>query len=219
MYRRTRVKICGVCSADDAAFAVAAGADAVGVVLAESARRLTIEEAEVVLASVPPLVARVGVFVDADPGVVARTAARLRLSFVQLCGAESPAYCAAMPVPAVKVFHVGEDFDASSVDAYVGSVAAAMLDTQVVGMAGGTGRTFDWEAPKELPDSLPVVVSGGLNAGNVGEAIRILRPFGVDVSSGVEARPRHKDPDAVERFLAAVRAADEGLSTQVRDGD
>lgn len=205
---RTRVKVCGVCSADDAARAVAAGADAIGVVLADSPRRLTVQEAEVVLAALPPLTARIGVFVDAEPWAVAEAVERLRLSAVQLSGTESPEYCAEMPVPVIKAFHVGDAFDLEEVGRYTGAIAAALLDTAVADLAGGTGRAFRWDAVTGRPEGLPIVVAGGLTPENVGEAIGALRPYAVDVSTGVEAVTRVKDPRLLEEFCSAVRCAD-----------
>lgn len=207
---RTRVKVCGLCSAADARAAVRAGADALGVILVpESRRHVTPGEAAAIFADVPPLVARIGVFVDAPADEVADIARRLHLSAVQLHGSESPEYCDTMPVPVIKAFRVGEGFDPASMEAYRGVVAGVLLDTLVEGTHGGTGRAFAWEDVGPLPTSAPVTVAGGLRPTNVGAAIRALRPFAVDVSSGVEERPRHKDSYRLAAFVAAVRAADE----------
>lgn len=207
---RTRVKICGITSESDAALAVAAGADALGVVLAESPRRLTLEQAARVLATVPPLVARVGVFIDAEPAFIVEAVRVLHLTAVQLHGDETPEVCACSPVPVVKAFRVGGPTDVEAIEAYRGSIGAALLDAWVSHARGGTGVAFDWLAVRDsLPSWLPVVVAGGLRADNVGTAIRALRPFAVDVSSGVEAAPGAKDARKVKEFIAAVRAADE----------
>jgi phosphoribosylanthranilate isomerase len=207
---RTRVKICGITNEADAALAVAAGADAVGVVLAESPRRVTLPQAERALAAVPPLVARVGVFVDAEPAFVAEAVRALRLTAVQLHGDETPEACASAPVPVIKAFRVAGPQDLTGVEAYRGSISAALLDARVPHARGGTGVAFDWDAARDaLPSWVPVVVAGGLHADNVGTAVRTLRPFAVDVSSGVEAAPGVKDARKVEQFMAAVRAADE----------
>lgn len=207
---RTRVKVCGLCSAADARAAVRAGADALGVILvAESRRCVTIEEAIEVLAGVPPFVSRIGVFVDSPPDRLIAAAARLRLDAVQLHGDESPAYCASMPVPVIKTFRVGEDFDPAVIEAYRGSISAVMLDTLVTGEHGGTGRTFAWELVPRLPGFAPLIVGGGLRPTNVAAAIRALHPFAVDVSSGVEERVRHKDSTRLAAFVAAVRATDD----------
>jgi phosphoribosylanthranilate isomerase len=207
---RTRVKVCGLCSAADARAAVRAGADALGVILVpESRRRVTTDAAAVIFADAPPLVARIGVFVDAPAGEVADIARRLHLTAVQLHGAEPPEYCASMPVPVVKTFRIGDGFDPRAMEAYRGVVSAVLLDTLVDGTHGGTGRTFAWEGMPRLPEVAPLIVAGGLRPTNVGTAIRALHPFAVDVSSGVEERPCHKDPNRLAAFVAAVRAADE----------
>lgn len=207
--RRTRVKVCGITNARDAAVAVAAGADALGVVLAPGPRQVTLAQAAATLAAVPPLVARVGVFVDAEPAFVAEAAVRLRLTAVQFHGAEPPERCASAPAPVIKAFRVGAEPRPEEWDAYRGSVAAVLLDTLVVGRAGGTGRAFEWErCAGVLPRFAPVIVAGGLTPLRVGRAMRALHPFAVDVSSGVEERPGHKDREAVHAFIAAVAAAD-----------
>jgi phosphoribosylanthranilate isomerase len=206
---RTRVKVCGLCSAADARASVRAGADALGVILVpESRRHVTPEEADAILADLPPFVSRIGVFVDADADEVAEVARRLGLTAVQLHGAESPEYCASMPVPVVKAFRVGPEFDPAVMEPYRGVVAAVLLDTLVEGTHGGTGRAFAWEDVGPLQAPAPVIVAGGLKPSNVAIAIRALRPFAVDVSSGVEERPRHKDANRLAAFVAAVRAAD-----------
>ncbi|MDZ4655228.1 MAG: phosphoribosylanthranilate isomerase [Coriobacteriia bacterium] len=208
--QRTRIKICGITTATDAAMAVDAGADALGVVLASSAREVTLDEAEKALAGVPPLVTRIGVFVDADPAFVAEAVSRLGLSAVQFHGDESPADCAAAPVPVIKTLKVGTDFASSMAEPFRGAVAAILLDTYCPHKSGGTGKSFDWQThTAALPGWARLVVAGGLTPVNVADAVRILRPFAVDVSSGVEERPRHKDRAKLHAFVAAVRAADE----------
>lgn len=207
--RRTRVKICGITSARDAAEAVTAGVDAVGVILAESLRQVTLTEAEEIFAAVPPFVARVGVFVDAPREYVERAVARLSLAAVQFHGSESAEQCAAAPAPVIKTLRVREEHDAAYAGVYRGSVAALLFDTYVDGMDGGSGKPFAWERVAPLPSWAPMIVTGGLNPVNVGGAIRTLAPFGVDVSSGVEERLRHKDRSMLHAFVAAVRAADE----------
>lgn len=212
--RRTRIKICGLTRAEDAAFAVVAGVDAVGVVFAPSKRQVTIEQAAEVLAAVPPPVARIGVFLNADAEFVAEAAQRCRLSAAQFCGSESPELCAASPVPVLKVIAVGEDFGWGAAAPYEGAVSALLLDTYVPGMAGGTSQTFSWGSIDHLPDWAPVFVAGGLNPGNVSACIRVLRPFAVDVSSGVEAFPGVKDHEKIAAFVAAARKADQEVATR-----
>ncbi|MDO8847602.1 MAG: phosphoribosylanthranilate isomerase [Coriobacteriia bacterium] len=206
---RTRIKICGLTRPEDAAAAVAAGADAVGVVLAPSRRQLTIDQAAEVLADVPPFVARVGVFVDAHADDVWEAVSRLELTAVQFHGDEAPETCEMAPAPVIKALRVGPGFGIASTDAYRGVVSALLLDTLVAGEAGGTGVAFDWYAVAgRLPEWAPVVLAGGLGPENVAEAVRALRPYTVDVSSGVESAPGVKDHRLIEEFVAAVRGAD-----------
>ncbi len=205
---RTRVKVCGLTAADDARAAVSAGADALGVILAPSKREVTIGEARDILSYVPPLVARIGVFVDAPDGFVREAIARLSLTAVQFHGSESPTFCGSMPIPVIKAMRVGDSFDPAAIEPYHGSIAAVLLDTLVPGVDGGSGKAFAWERVAAMPAWAPVIVAGGLTPVNVGSAIRALRPFAVDVSSGVEERLRHKDPMKLNAFVAAVRAAD-----------
>ena len=206
---RTRIKICGITSAQDAAAAVAAGADAIGVILAESVRQVSLEEAEQIFASIPPPIARIGVFVDAPADHVFHAIARLRLAAVQFSGKETPDECVRMSVPVLKAVHVGSDFSWEDAEVYRTAASAILLDTAVGDKRGGTGRAFAWSEVAPVPDGLTVFLAGGLNPVNVGTAIGEIRPFAVDVSSGVEERLRHKDPDKMHAFVAAVRAVDE----------
>jgi phosphoribosylanthranilate isomerase len=204
--------MCGLTRAEDAAAAVAAGADAVGVVLAPSKRQVSLDEAVEVLAVVPPFVERVGVFVDPSADEVQEAVVRCSLGWVQLHGSESPEFCASLGVGVAKTFRVGEGFDPAFVEAYRGAVSLVLLDTYVHGQAGGTGQTFDWRSIRgQMPVIAPVAVGGGLHPGNVGEAIRVLRPFAVDVSSGVESAPGIKDHGLIERFVDAVVKTDRRL--------
>lgn len=213
---RTRIKICGLTRPEDAAAAVAAGADALGVVLAPSKRQVTLAQAAAVFADIPPLVARVGVFVDARADDVWEAVARLGLTAVQFHGDEAPETCETAPVPVIKAIRVGRDFDPTDLERYRGVVSAFLLDAYVVGEQGGTGQAFGWrDVAGRLPAWAPVLLAGGLGADNVAEAIGVLRPYAVDVSSGVESAPGVKDHGLIERFTAAVRAADLPTTTPV----
>ena len=206
---RTRVKVCGLMRAEDARSAAREGADALGVILSPGYRRsLTLKEAATVLGRVPPDVGRVGVFVDATLDEVSKAVELLGLTEVQLHGEEGPMYCIGMTVPVVKTFRVGPGFDPAEIMRYRGTIAAVLLDTLVKGEAGGSGRSFDWELGRHVPKGVPVFLAGGLRPENVREALRRLRPAGVDVSSGVEESPGIKSPELMKRFVAEVRAAD-----------
>jgi len=206
---RTRIKICGITRAEDANAAVAAGADAIGVIFAPSPRQVTVAQAAAALADVPPPVARIGVFVDASAEDIAEAIRVCGLTAVQFSGNESPEQCDAVPVPVVKVIHVGTDFPLEVAEPYRGHAAALLLDTLVTGKAGGTSQTFDWQATGGLPGWAPSFVAGGLNPDNVGVCIRALHPFAVDVSSGVESSSGIKDHKKIVALCAAVRDSDQ----------
>lgn len=189
--------------------AVEAGADAVGFVFARSRRQVTHDQAAELAVRVPFPVARVGVFVDAPLWEIVETAERCRLSAVQLCGSESPSLCARLPLPVIKVLHVDADFDWAAAEPYRESVAGILLDTMAPGFAGGTAKAFDWSAVPVPPDWVRVTVAGGLRPDNVAAAVRCLRPFAVDVSSGVESEPGVKDAALMQAFCGAVERADE----------
>lgn len=208
MANRTRIKICGITNASDAAAAVAAGADAIGVIFAPSPRQVTIAQAAAALAVVPPPVGRVGVFVDASAEEISEAVSACGLTAVQFSGDESPERCDEVAVPVIKAIRVGTDFGDATAEPYRDHAAALLLDTLVTGKAGGTSQTFDWQAVGGVSGRVPVFVAGGLNAENVGECITTLRPFAVDVSSGVEASAGIKDHDRIAAFCAAVCQAD-----------
>ncbi len=206
---RTRIKICGITRAEDALAAVEAGADAIGLVFyPPSPRALDLGQAREIAAAVPAFVTLVGLFVDADAAQVEQLAATLSLGLLQFHGEESPAYCASFGRPWIKALRCREGIDLPrACRDYAGS-RGVLLDAWQEGVPGGTGKTFDWRmVPDDLP--LPVVLAGGLNAGNVGTAIAAMSPWAVDVSGGVEAAPGVKDPAEIQRFIAAVRAADQ----------
>jgi phosphoribosylanthranilate isomerase len=206
---RTRIKICGITNAADAALAVAAGADAVGVIFAESPRQVSVAQAAAALVDVAFPVARVGVFVDPTAEEVARAIEACGLTAVQLSGHEPPELCDTLGVPVLKAIHIGTDFGFEAAEPFRGHAAALLLDTYVAGKAGGTSQAFDWQRLGELPGWAPFFVAGGLNPTNVAACVAALHPFAVDVSSGVEASPGIKDPDKITAFCAAVREADQ----------
>jgi phosphoribosylanthranilate isomerase len=208
---RTRIKICGITNAADAAAAVAAGADAIGVIFAPSPRQVTVAQAAAALAAVPPPVARVGVFVNASAWEVATAVLACGLTAVQFSGSEAPADCKDAPVPVIKMVPIGTDFGLEAAEPYRGCVAALLLDTYASGKAGGTSQTFDWRSLGAIPGWAPSFVAGGLTPDNVGECIDVLRPYAVDVSSGVEAAPGVKNHAKLTALCAAVQAADLGV--------
>jgi phosphoribosylanthranilate isomerase len=200
----TRVKICGIRSGAAARAATEAGADAIGFIFYPPVRRYVQPEAAAAIArALPPFVARVGVFVDAPRAEIERVAALVGLDAVQLHGRESPDDCRGFTRLVIRGLRIR---DASSIEeAKVFDVAALLLDAHVEGTPGGSGVTFDWSLVRGLRP--PVILSGGLHAGNVADAIAAVRPYGVDVSTGVETNGE-KDPEKIFAFADAVRRAD-----------
>ena len=197
-----RIKICGICDLDSAKAAVDAGADMIGFHFCDSERRVTPEDARAIIdeLSVRPKI--VGVFIDESQGEVRRIAEYLDLDMVQLHGSEAPGFMAGRPVMKVLKVRDGEVPGAADWPDPI------MLDTWSEDQRGGTGRTWDWTVARPLVESRRVFIAGGLQPGNVGKVVSELRPYGVDVSSGVEARVRVKDPAKVRAFVHAVRLAE-----------
>jgi phosphoribosylanthranilate isomerase len=207
----TRIKICGITNLEDAQLAAACGADAIGFVFADSPRRVAPEKAGEIMAQMEPFVTGVGVFVDAAVDEVRGALQVSGCMVAQLHGNEGEDYIQALsPYGVVKALRVGEKLDAGRAGRYK-KARAILLDTYVPGQAGGTGRRFDLAvAGQMVRGGWRVIVAGGLTPENVGEVVASVRPYGVDVSSGVEAAPGRKDHDKVARFVAAVRAAERG---------
>jgi phosphoribosylanthranilate isomerase len=209
---RTRVKICGCTSVADVALAVDAGADAIGVILAErSERRVTIERFRDIAQSVPAMTTLVAVFVDPPASLVDEA---LHAGAVpQFHGDESPEACEAVAAgPYLKAFHIEKQraYDADDFQKFAQPFEHAtwMFDAAgTSGRSGGTGRTFTWEIARRLAGDRRFVVSGGLTPQNVGTCVRQVRPYAVDVRSGVETNGM-KDPEKVRAFVRAVRAAE-----------
>ncbi|MBV8150931.1 MAG: phosphoribosylanthranilate isomerase [Candidatus Eremiobacteraeota bacterium] len=207
----TRVKICGCTSYEDASRAIEAGADAVGFIFAPSERRVEVKEVRAIAERLAPFTAVFGVFVDPQAGEVRDALVTIPGLRLQFSGAESPDFCETVsPSRYVKAFHLGGPDDDATLAA-VGDYPRAlrMFDTYDRALRGGTGRTFSWARLRESPGLAPFVVSGGLSSENVGACVRLLRPFGVDVRSGVETGNR-KDPVKMRAFVRAVREADDG---------
>lgn len=205
---RLLVKICGITRAEDARAAVDAGADALGFVFwPASPRAVTAEAAARIAAEIPPHVLRVGLFVEATLEEQRRTADQVGLDVLQWYGPLSPEDCAQRPRPVLQAIRVAPDFRAEDATAYA-FAAGVLLDTYRKENLGGTGAAFDWTRVLGLRDRLPfLMLAGGLRPDNVREAIRVVQPHGVDVSSGVEASPGRKDADKMRAFVAAARGA------------
>ena len=205
---RTRIKICGFTREDQLAQAAQLGVDAVGLVFyPPSPRNVSIEQAQVLCRAVPPFVTTVGLFVDAPAEQVREVLRQVPLTLLQFHGDETPAYCQQFDLPYIKAVRVKPGLDLLQYTTDFASARGLLLDAYVAGVPGGTGERFDWTLiPADLP--LPVVLSGGLDPENVAEAINNVRPWAVDVSSGVEQGKGNKDLAKMAAFIDGVRNAD-----------
>lgn len=212
---RTRVKICGITRPEDGLAAARSGADAIGLVFwAGSARAVVHERARAIVAALPPFVTVVGLFVDPSPAEVRAAIDAVPLDLLQFHGAEAPEFCRAFGRPYLKAVAASAEADLLESLSPFDDAAGVLVDAPPLGgIPGGTGRSFDWSL---LPARLarPLVLSGGLHAGNVGEAVRRIRPWAVDVSSGVEAQDAAgapikgiKDAARIASFIEEVRHA------------
>lgn len=197
-----RVKICGISDVGSALVAADAGADAIGLVFAPSRRRVTVEQAREIASVLPPFVTKVGLFVDEDRERIEEIVGACGLDAVQLHGREPPEFCAALRVPVLKAIRVKDATSLQAMSTY--RVAAFLLDSYHPETAGGTGRSFDWTLAAQVSRSARVILSGGLTPENVQEALDQVRPFAVDVSSGVE-RDGRKDHAKIREFILRVR--------------
>jgi phosphoribosylanthranilate isomerase len=207
---RTRIKICGIRDALHALVAADAGADAIGLVFyRESPRFVTPGAAAPIVATLPPFVTAVGLFVDAGEGKIRDTLASVRLDLLQFHGTETPEFCESFGLPYVRAVPMEPGINLLEWAGRFSSARALLLDAHEPGKPGGTGRTFDWaDIPRDLP--IPLILSGGLTSENVGRAVREVRPWAVDVSSGVEASRGSKDPQKIVEFIRSVRREDAG---------
>lgn len=200
----TRVKICGITNLEDAQTAISAGAWALGFIFyKKSPRYVSPSKARVIIEQLPPLVTPIGVFVDQNEHALRDICRLTRITTIQLHGTESPGYCKRFRhLKIIKAFRVNEVFDLRSVLQY--KVDAYLFDTFSETAYGGTGKTFNWQLLKNYQFDKPVILSGGLNSGNVREAVSVLNPYAVDVSSGVEKSPGLKDDRLVQAFCHAI---------------
>ncbi len=205
---RTRIKICGITRPEDAEIAALLGVDAIGLVFHDpSPRRIDESRAVRIVAALPPFVHAVALFVDAPAERIRSVIEQLRIDLLQFHGDESPDYCRGFGLPYIKAIRMRAGVDLGAQAQRYGDAAALLLDTYRKGVPGGTGATFAWQS---LPPGLgiPVMLAGGLGPGNVAEAIRAVRPYGVDVSGGVESAGGIKDKDKLRAFVDSVARAD-----------
>ena len=202
-----RIKICGLRDVATAVQTAHEGADAIGLVFyPPSPRHVDIAQAAAIAAALPAFVSSVGLFVDADPALVREVIATTQLDVLQFHGDESPEYCRQFGRPYIKVARVKAGTNLVEYCARYPDARGLLVDAYVDGVPGGTGEAFDWRMlPNDLP--LPLILSGGLHPDNVADAVRQVRPWAVDVSSGVEASRGVKDPAKIRAFIRAVAAA------------
>jgi phosphoribosylanthranilate isomerase len=203
----TWVKICGITEVEDGLEAAALRVDALGFVFAPSGRRLDCAAARGIIARLPQGVMKVGVFVDEEIDQVRRVAAACGLDAVQLHGRESPEYCRRVGVPVIKALRLRGLESLAEMEQYL--FADLLLDSWSEGALGGSGEDFSQQLALQAREKRNFILAGGLNPGNVAEAIRLVRPRGVDVSSGVEQSPGRKDWGKMRDFVREVRKADE----------
>lgn len=211
----TRVKICGISRAEDALVAASAGADFIGLIFAPSRRRVTPEQAKLVVEVVrklKPCPLLVGIFVNEKADYVNHLAEEVGLDWVQPSGDETLSYCREISKPVIKVCHVSADKTANQVleeistglDFIPSGRLIYLLDTHTGNTYGGTGQAFDWSLAREVASRFPVIIAGGLDPDNVAWLIKYAKPWGVDVSSGVE-RGGQKDPGKIQTFVRAAK--------------
>jgi phosphoribosylanthranilate isomerase len=209
-----RVKICGITNLDDASLAVRLGVHALGFIFAPSPRQVAPELVREIVRALPPLVQTVGVFVNEDPARVREIMGFCGLDFAQLHGDESPDDCEALMPRTIKAVRLKDQSSLSALASYRGAVRAVLFDSYVRGKRGGTGRTVSWDlAVRGVDLGIPVILAGGLNPGNVRTAVSLVRPFAIDLNSGVEERPGRKSPALIARLMDIVRDLHSGAMT------
>lgn len=200
---RTRIKICGIKHRDDALKAVECGADAIGLIFVEkSPRYASFTDARVIAESLPPFVTVVGLFMDATAETVREALKVVPLNLLQFHGDETPEFCEQFDMPYIKALRMRENVNVIAFAQEYPNAAGILLDTYTQA-GGGSGQTFDWSLiPKDMP--VPIILAGGLNPENVASAVETVKPYAVDVSSGVESEPAVKDHKKIEQFIKEV---------------
>jgi phosphoribosylanthranilate isomerase len=204
--KRVRIKICGLTRAEDVQAAVSAGVDAVGFVFTASPRRVSIEVAKQLEKHVPEGVLRVGLFLDQNRSEIERVVSSVQLDLLQFHGVETQQQCSIYGLPWLKAVAMESAESGKQAEQQYPQAAGLLLDSHTAGKRGGSGKAFDWSLSQPL--STPVWLAGGLNPDNVADAIRVIRPYAVDVSSGVEISPGIKDVSRINAFVKAVNTVE-----------
>jgi phosphoribosylanthranilate isomerase len=203
MMDKVKVKVCGITNLEDASIAVELGVDALGFIFAPSPRQITPQKAREIICAIPPFVKTVGVFVNEASDTIREIMKHCGLDLIQLHGDESPAFCEELMPYTIKALRMKDESSLQTGQAYHGKVRALLLDTYSTEMAGGTGKTFDWElAIKAKKQGIPIILSGGLTPSNIAAAIHAVRPYAIDVNSGVEEYPGKKNHILMKAAMA-----------------
>ena len=200
-----KVKICGITNQQDASAAVALGVDALGFIFAKSPRQIEPDTARAIINSLPPFVMSVGVFVNEDPAKIREIVGFCGLDMIQFHGDETPEICGEFMPRAIKAFQLKDESSLEQIKPYYGKVRAFLFDTYSNEKRGGTGKAFDWSlAIKGRVQGVPMILSGGLSPSNIEEAVSTVRPYAVDVNSGVEKSPGIKDHNLMEQLMEVI---------------
>jgi len=211
---KIRIKICGITNKENALLAVKFGADALGFIFAPSPRRVTPEIARSIICAILPFVKTIGVFVNENPVRIKEIIQFCGLDLIQLHGDESPDVCHELMPNSIKTFRLKDESSLQSIRQYDGKVRALLFDTYSEKKRGGTGKTFDWDlAVKGKELGMPIILSGGLKPSNIEEAISTVKPYAVDVNSGVEEWPGKKSPVLMKKLMETIRKMDVGALT------
>lgn len=201
----TRIKICGITRSEDAKTAANLGVDALGFIFVKkSPRYIDPQTARTIINKLPPFISRVGVFIDEPIEKIIEICNTAHIDTVQLHGSESPKYCASLPFPVIKVISIKDDTDISIIDTY--ATSGILLDTWHSGMAGGTGKTFNWKIARQACSRNDrIILAGGLGPSNIEDALQSVQPWGVDINSGVEIKPGIKNPHKMRDLVRIVK--------------
>lgn len=203
----TRVKFCGITREQDLCYAAYLGVHAIGFVFCpESPRVVDVQQAHALSRLCPPFISRVGLFMNQDASTIQKVMQQVELDMLQFHGQEEERFCASFNMPYIKSVAMGGD--AAAITQHYQTATALLLDSNELGQAGGSGKLFDWDKIPQDMEQL-VILAGGLNPANVAEAVINVRPYAVDVSSGIESSKGIKDQQKMKKFIQAVRVADE----------